>query len=111
MSAETGWAVDIYIDGVCSGDSGPGGWGALLKYGYHEKRLSGGEASATTRRRMELNALIRAFESLTRPCEVHVYTGRPVHLEKPVENVDLWRELGTAKGCHVTPVSGCSADS
>jgi ribonuclease HI len=119
MSAESGWAVDIYIDGVCSGNPGPGGWGALLKYGRHEKELSGGEAATSTSGRMRLIALIQALESLTRPCVAHVHADSmylpdgvtkwlpggvpdtwPTHLDKPVEYVDLWRQLSTAMEPH-----------
>src|SRR5829696_8410649 len=67
-------AVDIYTDGACSGNPGPGGWGALLRYGTHEKELYGGEANATTNNRMELTAPIRALESLNRPVIVRIHT-------------------------------------
>src|SRR3954468_5296429 len=66
--------VDIYTDGACSGNPGPGGWGAILRYGAVEKELCGGESGATTNNRMELTAPIRALEALTRPVAVHLYT-------------------------------------
>lgn len=65
--------VDIYTDGACSGNPGPGGWGAVLKYGAHEKELSGG-AKDTTNNRMELTAVIRALETLKEPCRVTLTT-------------------------------------
>ena len=65
--------VTIYTDGACSGNPGPGGWGAILKYGAHEKELSGGEAE-TTNNRMELLGAITALQALHEPCEVSLYT-------------------------------------
>ena len=65
--------VDIYTDGACSGNPGPGGWGAVLRWGEHERELSGGEA-ATTNNRMELMAAIRALEALKRPVKARVHT-------------------------------------
>ena len=104
--------VEIYTDGACSGNPGPGGWGAVLRYGTVERELCGGEATATTNNRMELTAPIRALESLTRPVTVHVYTdssyvrngitawvpkwkrnGWQTAARQPVKNVDLWQEL------------------
>ena len=106
--------VTIYTDGACSGNPGPGGWGALLRYGDHEKTLSGGQ-SQTTNNRMELTAAIRALQALTRPCQVDFYTdseylrrgitewmanwkrrGWKTTAKKPVKNQDLWRELDAA---------------
>lgn len=106
--------VTIYTDGACSGNPGPGGWGALLRYGDHEKTLSGGQ-SQTTNNRMELTAAIRALQALTRPCQVDFYTdseylrrgitewmanwkrrGWKTAAKKPVKNQDLWRELDAA---------------
>ena len=66
--------VVIYTDGACSGNPGPGGWGAVLRYGDHERELCGGEAGPTTNNRMELMAAIQALESLTRPAEVDLHT-------------------------------------
>ena len=65
--------VTIYTDGACSGNPGPGGWGAILKYGAHERELSGGEPS-TTNNRMELLGAITALQSLREPCQVTLYT-------------------------------------
>jgi ribonuclease HI len=103
--------VEIYADGACKGNPGPGGWGALLRMGEAEKELYGGEA-ATTNNRMELTAVIRALESLKRPCRVRLYTdsqyvqkgisswihdwkrrGWRTADRKPVKNVDLWQRL------------------
>jgi ribonuclease HI len=111
-------AVVIYTDGACKGNPGPGGWGALLKSGDAEKELFGGEAQ-TTNNRMELTAVIRALESLTRECAVEIYTdsqyvkngiqtwihnwkrnGWKTADRKPVKNVELWRELETQAGRH-----------
>lgn len=63
--------IEIFTDGACSGNPGPGGWGAVLRYNQHEKELSGGEAN-TTNNRMELTALLRALEHLKEPCEINV---------------------------------------
>ena len=103
--------VRIYTDGACKGNPGPGGWGALLRSGEHERELYGGEP-ATTNNRMELTAVIRALEALRRPAEVEVYTDSEYVMKgitewlaawkrrgwktvdrKPVKNADLWREL------------------
>src|SRR5436305_1264580 len=65
--------VEIYTDGACSGNPGPGGWGALLRYGGHEKELYGGEATLTTNNRMELTAPIRALAGLSRPAGVDLH--------------------------------------
>lgn len=65
--------VDIFTDGACSGNPGPGGWGAILRYKGHEKELSGGEKN-TTNNRMELSAVINALASLKEPCEVKLYS-------------------------------------
>lgn len=103
--------VDIYTDGACRGNPGPGGWGAILKYKDHERSLSGAEPE-TTNNRMELMAAIRALEALKRPCKVRLVTdsqyvrnGITQWLEKwkrsnwrtanrtEVKNVDLWTRL------------------
>ncbi len=104
--------VTIYTDGACSGNPGPGGWGAILCYGAHEKELSGGEAQ-TTNNRMELTAAIRALEALTEPCAVELYTDSRYLVDaiekgwvygwqargwrkpdkKPALNPDLWMAL------------------
>ncbi|EKE76920.1 MULTISPECIES: ribonuclease HI [Oceanibaculum] len=110
--------VEIYTDGACSGNPGPGGWGAILRYGRHEKELSGAEP-ATTNNRMEMTAAIMALEALTRPSTVELYTdstylrdgilkwlpswkkrGWLTADKKPVKNVDLWQRLETALGPH-----------
>ncbi len=70
----TGQVVEIFTDGACSGNPGPGGWGAVLRYGSREKEIYGGEATPTTNNRMELMAAIRALESLTRPVVVQLWT-------------------------------------
>ena len=103
-------AVTIYTDGACSGNPGPGGWAAILKYGASEKEISGGEA-ATTNNRMELTGVIRALSALKEPCAVTVYTdsqyiSRALNegwLKKwkaagftkkgGLKNAELWREL------------------
>ncbi len=111
-------AVEIYTDGACRGNPGPGGWGALLRAGRHEKVLSGAE-SDTTNNRMELMAAIRALEALRRPCRVDLYTdsrylrngitewlskwkrnGWRTADRKPVKNVDLWQRLDQAAARH-----------
>jgi len=110
--------VDIFSDGACSGNPGPGGWGALLRYRGHERELSGFE-SATTNNRMELMAAIAALEALTRPCRVRLHTDSRyvrdgittwIHDwkrrnwrtadKKPVKNLDLWRRLAAALEPH-----------
>lgn len=110
--------VDIFTDGACSGNPGPGGWGALLRYGTSEKELSGGEAE-TTNNRMELSAAINALNALTRPCKIDLYTdsvyvrdgitkwlknwqrnGWRTAAKKPVKNSDLWQALSEAVEVH-----------
>jgi ribonuclease HI len=111
--------VEIYTDGACSGNPGPGGWGAVLRYGKHERELYGGEPTSTTNNRMELTAPIRALESLKRPSVVHMYTdstyvrngitqwmakwkrnGWQTTAKQPVKNADLWQRLETAAEPH-----------
>ena len=121
MSAEEksgGPVVDIFTDGACSGNPGPGGWGALLRYGTVEKELSGGEEQ-TTNNRMELMAAIAALEALKRPAKVRVHTdsqyvkngitewvanwkkrGWRTADKKPVKNSDLWQRLEKAEAPH-----------
>ncbi|MBM3565877.1 MAG: ribonuclease HI [Alphaproteobacteria bacterium] len=110
--------VDIYTDGACSGNPGPGGWGALLRWRDHDKELFGGEA-ATTNNRMELMAAIMALEHLKRGAEVRLHTdslylkdgitqwirrwqanGWRTANRKPVKNDDLWRRLVAALERH-----------
>ncbi|MGI5150590.1 ribonuclease HI [Plantactinospora sp. CA-294935] len=111
--------VQIYTDGACSGNPGPGGWGAVLRYGTVEKELHGGEAVATTNNRMELMAAIQALESLTRPVTVQIYVdstyvrdgitkwlpnwkrnGWQTAAKQPVKNADLWQRLEAAAAPH-----------
>ena len=110
--------VEIWTDGACAGNPGPGGWGAVLRYGRHEKELKGGEA-LTTNNRMELTAAIQALESLKRPCAISLHTdsqylrsgitgwlagwkrnGWRTIDRKPVKNEDLWRRLDAAAAQH-----------
>ncbi|MFO1168063.1 MAG: ribonuclease HI [Rhodoblastus sp.] len=110
--------VEIWTDGACSGNPGPGGWGAILTFNGVEKELSGGEA-LTTNNRMELMAAISALEALTRPCAVDLHTdsiyvrdgvtgwihnwkkrGWTTADKKPVKNVELWQRLDAAAQRH-----------
>ena len=110
--------VEIFTDGACSPNPGPGGWGAILRYGRHEREIYGGEP-ATTNNRMEMMAAIQGLESLTRPSTVHVYTdsvylrrgitewlprwkvnGWQTRDKKPVKNADLWTRLDSAAARH-----------
>lgn len=110
--------VEIYADGACKGNPGPGGWGAWIHYAGHEKELFGGEVE-TTNNRMELMAVIRALQALKRTCHARVYTDS-VYVQKgmsewlpawkarnwrtadkkPVKNEDLWRQLDTLAQLH-----------
>jgi ribonuclease HI len=110
--------IEIYTDGACRGNPGPGGWAALLQMGEHEKELSGAQA-LTTNNRMELTAVIRALEALKRPVQVRLYTdsqyvrrgitewlrawkarGWRTADRKPVKNQDLWQLLEEASAPH-----------
>lgn len=110
--------VEIFTDGACSGNPGPGGWGAILRYNSTEKELSGGSES-TTNNRMELTAAIEALEALKRPCLVDLYTdssyvkdgitqwikrwrgnGWKTAQKKPVKNAELWQQLDEALSRH-----------
>ncbi|GFZ76475.1 ribonuclease H [Pseudohongiella nitratireducens] len=111
--------VEIYTDGACRGNPGPGGWGVLLRYKGKEKTLHGGEAN-TTNNRMELTAVIKALESLNRPgCQVRIFSdskyvlnginewianwkkrGWKTAAKKPVLNVALWQELDALVAQH-----------
>lgn len=110
--------VVIHTDGACSGNPGPGGWGAILEFGKIKKEIKGGE-SHTTNNRMELMAAISALEMLKKPCEVDLYTdsqyvrngimtwikgwkknGWKTADKKPVKNVELWQQLDRALGEH-----------
>ncbi len=111
-------AVELFTDGACKGNPGPGGWGALLRYGDKEKELWGGEPE-TTNNRMELLAVIRGLEALNRPARVRVTTdsqyvkngitqwihnwkrnGWKTAAKKPVKNADLWQRLDEATRRH-----------
>ena len=110
--------IEIYADGACKGNPGPGGWGAWLAFDGHEKELCGGEL-LTTNNRMELTAVIRALEALKRPSKVKIYTdsvyvqkgitewihgwktrGWRTSDKKPVKNEELWRELDSLSQQH-----------
>ena len=110
--------VEIYTDGACSGNPGPGGWGAILLFKTERKEVSGGE-KLTTNNRMELMAAIGALEALKRPCDIHLHTdsmylkdgvtkwihgwkknGWKTADKKPVKNVDLWQRLEEAAAKH-----------
>jgi ribonuclease HI len=111
-------SVIIYTDGACRGNPGPGGWGAILTAGAHERELCGGEL-ATTNNRMELMAAIQALEALKKPCQVELHTdsqylrtgitewlagwkarGWRTAAKAPVKNEDLWRRLDEARLRH-----------
>lgn len=110
--------IEIFTDGACSGNPGPGGWGAIMRWRGHEKELSGGEED-TTNNRMELMAAIQALESIKRPSKVDIHTdstyvrdgitkwihgwkrnGWKTSAKKPVKNEDLWKRLDSALGDH-----------
>jgi ribonuclease HI len=115
-----GKTINIYTDGACKGNPGPGGWGAVLEYDGEEKELFGGER-ATTNNRMELTAVIEALSALKRPCRVVLHTdsqyvqkgitewlrgwkarGWRTASKEPVKNVDLWKKLDEAtQGHHI----------
>jgi len=113
-----GAEVRVYTDGACKGNPGPGGWGAILQSGEHERELFGGEP-ATTNNRMELTAVIRALEALRRPSRVEVFTdseyvkrgitewlqawkrrGWRTADRKPVKNIELWQRLDELAARH-----------
>jgi len=110
--------VRVFTDGACKGNPGPGGWGAILRYGEHERELFGGERD-TTNNRMELTAVIKALESLKRACRIELYTdsqyvrngitvwmrdwkrrGWKTADRKPVKNKDLWQRLDELAAGH-----------
>ena len=114
----SGGIIDIFTDGACSGNPGPGGWGVILRWRGTEKELAGG-APETTNNRMELMAAIAGLESLTRPAKARVHTdsryvkdgitlwiarwklnGWKTAAKKPVKNADLWQRLELAVGAH-----------
>ena len=111
-------SVTAYTDGACKGNPGPGGWGALLRWNDHEKRLCGGEP-LTTNNRMEMMAAIQALESLREACAIALHTDSTYVMKgitewmpgwkrknwrtadgKPVKNVDLWQRLDAARARH-----------
>ena len=85
--------IEIYTDGACRGNPGPGGWAALLKSGEHEKEISGAEP-ATTNNRMELTAVIRALETLRRPVQAHIYTDSEYVRRGITEWLGGWKARG-----------------
>ncbi|HAZ7573095.1 ribonuclease HI [Legionella sp. PATHC032] len=85
--------VEIYTDGACKGNPGPGGWGVLLRYNGREKTLHGGEAQ-TTNNRMELMAAIKGLEALKRPCEVDLYTDSQYLQQGMKEWIKTWKKNG-----------------
>jgi ribonuclease HI len=110
--------VDVFTDGACKGNPGPGGWGVLLRMGAHEKEMSGGEPD-TTNNRMEMTAAIKALNALIEPCEVTLHTDSKYVIDgitkwvhgwkkkgwinsskQPVRNADLWHDLIEASGRH-----------
>jgi len=116
--ASTENVIEMFTDGACSGNPGPGGWGAILRWREHERELSGGEPE-TTNNRMELMAAIQGLESLKRPSSVVIHTdstyvmdgitkwihgwkrnGWRTAAKKPVKNEDLWRRLDAALASH-----------
>jgi ribonuclease HI len=118
MAQTSNQKVEIYTDGACRGNPGPGGWGVMLKFNGTVKELFGGEAQ-TTNNRMELMAAIQGMEALTKPCSVVITTdsqyvmkgitewmdnwkrrGWKTSNKKPVKNVDLWQRLSAALVAH-----------
>ncbi len=118
MSNSTKKNVEVFTDGACSGNPGPGGWGAILRYNGHERELYGGERD-TTNNRMELLAAINALNTLKEPCSVDLYTDSVyvrdgisrwidgwknnnwrTAAKKPVKNAELWQALDTARQRH-----------
>jgi ribonuclease HI len=111
-------SVEIFTDGACKGNPGPGGWGVLLRMGRHEKELSGGEPE-TTNNRMEMTAVLMALQALTAPCEAVIHTDSRYVIDgmtkwifgwqkrgwvnaskEPVKNRDLWEQLVAAAARH-----------
>ncbi len=85
--------VDLFTDGACSGNPGPGGWGAILRYNGHEKEISGGEAQ-TTNNRMELTAVIEGLGLLKEPCTVTIHTDSKYVMEGVTKYLDSWKKRG-----------------
>ncbi len=118
MNKANSTIVELFTDGACRGNPGPGGWGALMRYQGNEKELFGGDKE-TTNNRMELMAAIMGLETLKRPCKVKLYTDSKYVMQgitewihnwkakgwknsarKPVKNADLWRRLDQARNGH-----------
>jgi len=118
MTEQNNNIVELYTDGACRGNPGPGGWGALMRFNGHEKELYGGQQD-TTNNRMELMAAIQGLESLTRDCHIKLYTDSKYVMQgitewihnwkkkgwknsarKPVKNADLWQQLDKARERH-----------
>ncbi|MEQ8509349.1 MAG: ribonuclease HI [Rhodospirillaceae bacterium] len=118
MTNDKAISVELFTDGACLGNPGPGGWGALLRFNGTDKELAGGEPD-TTNNRMEMQAVIEGLNALTRPCTVVVYTdsqyvqkgitewiqgwkarGWKTAAKKPVKNADLWLSLDDARKKH-----------
>ena len=118
MGADNLKKVDIFTDGACKGNPGPGGWGALLRMGVHEKEMSGSDPD-TTNNRMEMTAVIKALNALIEPCEVTLHTDSRYVIDgmtkwiagwqrkgwinaskQPVRNADLWHDLIEAANPH-----------
>jgi ribonuclease HI len=110
--------LEIFTDGACKGNPGPGGWGAVIRYGKHEKEISGGDPD-TTNNRMELSATIQALKILIEPCKVKLHTDSQYVIDgitkwihgwqrngwknaskQPVSNIDLWHDLIEATARH-----------
>jgi len=110
--------IEIYTDGACSGNPGPGGWGAVLLYKEHEKRISGGEKDSTNNR-MELRAVFEALKTLKKPSEIIVYTDSKYVMDgitkwifgwkkngwktadkKPIKNIEFWQDLDVEVARH-----------
>ena len=89
--------VTIYTDGACSGNPGPGGWGALLQFGNHEKEISGAEKK-TTNNRMEITAAVMALQALKEPCRVDLYTDSEYLKKGITEWIVNWKKLGWRRG-------------
>lgn len=85
--------VELFTDGACKGNPGPGGWAALLRLGPHEKEIAGGELD-TTNNRMEMTAVIRGLEALVEPCEVAIYTDSTYVIDGMTKWIDGWRKRG-----------------
>ena len=124
-------SVEIFTDGACQGNPGPGGWGVLIKYKEHSKEMYGGDAS-TTNNKMELTAAIEALKEIKEPCEIILYTDSKYVLKgieewihnwkkrgwkgsnrKPVKNIELWKKLDELRDKHTIKwnwVKGHSGD-